>query len=166
MRSLFFLLLLLLLSEAAFESISAFQAPWRAPLSYVASQYAASDFYPITLCRVRGHTGQKMEDLHFCASMVRYSPRMCRWLSLWIIQRLHPHTEERGTGLHGKQICSSPSSQIWSVGHCRSQIITWFTHTHTPCPSCLSSPGLRHTTLNNSLSVVRWLKFGSSGPPT
>lgn len=36
------------------------------------------------------------------------------------------HTEEsEELGLHSKQIFCSPSSQIWSVGHCKCQIITW-----------------------------------------
>lgn len=31
-------------------------------LPYVASQYAASDFYPITLCEVRGHAGHSTHN--------------------------------------------------------------------------------------------------------
>lgn len=61
-------------------------------------------------------------------SLVRYSPtlshRICPKHSLWIIQRLHPHWGEKGTRFHSKQIFCSPSSQIWSVGHCKCQIIT------------------------------------------
>lgn len=130
------------LPGAAFESISTFERLWRTSLPCVASQYAASDFYPITLCEVCGHAGHSSHNggCHlWCDILQRFFHRICLWPSLWIIQRLHPHRREWGTGLHSKQIFCSPSSQIWSVGHCKCQIITWcpppsIPHTHTPFP--------------------------------
>lgn len=125
-----------------FESISTFERLWRTLPPCVASQYAASDFYPITLCEVCGHAGHSSHNggCHlWCDILQRFFHRICLWPSWWIIQRLHPHRREWGTGLHSKQIFCSPSSQIWSVGHCKCQIITWcpppsIPHTHTPNP--------------------------------
>lgn len=117
----------ILFSVAAFESISTFQRLRRTRPPYVAPQYAASDFYPITLCEVCGHAGHSAHNggCHlWCDILQHFFHCICLWLSLWIIQRLHPHRREWGTRLHSKQIFCSPSSQIWSVGHCKCQIIT------------------------------------------
>lgn len=125
---------------AAFESISTFQRFLRLQLPYVASQYAASDFYPIALCEVCGRAGHSTHNggCHlWCDILPTLFHRICLWLSLWIIQQLHAHIREWGTGLHSKQIFCSPSSQIWSVGHCKCQIMTWFPP--VPFPSHLAS---------------------------
>lgn len=153
-------------------SISTFQRLWRMSLPYVASQYAASDFYPITLCEVCGHAGHSTHNggCHlWCDILQRFSIAYAYGSHYELFKGLHPHRREWGTGLHSKQIFCSPSSQIWSVGHCKCQIITWCPppppHTHFS-PSCLSSPGLRNAFgVNNSLPLVSWLKFGCSGPP-
>lgn len=133
MRSFFFFFL----TVAAFVSISTFQRLWRMSLPYVASQYAASDFYPITLCEVRGHAGHSTHNggCHlWCDILQRFSIAYAYGSHYELFKGLHPHRREWGTGLHSKQIFCSPSSQIWSVGHCKCQIITWCPpplHTHT-----------------------------------
>lgn len=111
---------------AAFESISTLQRLRRISQPYVALQYAASDFYPITLCEVCGHAGHSAHNrgCHLWCDILQHFSIAYAYGSHYELFKGFLHTEEWGARLYSKQIFCSPSSEIWSVGYCKGQIIT------------------------------------------
>lgn len=84
-------------------------------LPLVASQYAASDFYPITLCEVCGHAGHSSHNggCHLWCDILQHYFIAYAYGSHYELFKGFIHTEEsEEPRLHSKQIFCSPSSQI------------------------------------------------------